>query len=310
MNKTLRISKNVILFSFTIILLFSVAGCFVLRKGQEMATKNKINIGIDSFDMSAYMDSNRKSIRVWTYKPKHWNDQDKIVFVMHGGGRNADDYLNAWVELADENNLLVVAPEFDNKFSKYTTRDYQEGNLFTFFGAKNPKSKWAYAVIENIFDHIKSSSSITNEKYDIFGHSAGGQFVHRMVMFMPESRIQTAIAANAGLYSFPNKNLKYPYGVKKTDIIPLTGLQNSYEKRLIILLGELDNDPNLGTFRKTKLAMEQGANRLERGTNFFNANAKLSKQNDWLFNWEMDTIKDVGHDYKKMAESAIEWIKN
>jgi hypothetical protein len=38
------------------------------------------------------------------------NDKDKIVsFVMHGGGRNADDYLNAWVELANKKTLLSSA---------------------------------------------------------------------------------------------------------------------------------------------------------------------------------------------------------
>ncbi len=309
MNRFFRIFKKVILYIFSILLLLSAAGyiyLYVLPKGPDITATSKINVGTDSFVIHAYKNSERKSIKVWTYKPENWNDKDKIVFVMHGGGRNADDYLNAWVELANKNNLLIIVPEFENKFSRYTTNDYQEGNLFTFFGTKNPKTEWAYTVVENIFDHIKSANNITNEQYDIFGHSAGGQFVHRMVMFMPESRIGTAIAANSGFYSFPNQNLKFPYGIKNT----ATDLQKSYKKRLIILLGELDNDPSLGTFRTTDLAMEQGANRLERGTTFFNANKELKNKNNWTFNWEMDTIKNVGHDYKKMSENAIEWIKN
>jgi hypothetical protein len=247
---------------------------------------------------------------VWTYKPQNWNDKDKIVFVMHGGGRNADDYLNAWVELADESNLLIVAPEFENKFSKYTTNDYQEGNLFTFFRTKNPKSEWAFTVVENIFDHIKSVNSVTNEQYDIFGHSAGGQFVHRMIMIMPESRIRTAISANSGFYSFPDENLEFPYGISNTDVKPNPDLKKVYEKKLVVLLGEFDNDASLGTFRTTELAMEQGKHRLERGTNFFNANKKKSEQNEWVFNWTIDTVKNVGHDYRKMSENSIEWIKN
>ncbi len=312
MNKAFRILRKVILYTFAILLLLTVAGyvyLYVLPKGPEITETNTMDSGIDSFVMYAYEDSERKSIKVWTYKPKSWKDQEKIVFVMHGGGRNADDYLNAWIELADKNNLLIVAPEFENKFSKYTTNDYQEGNLFTFFGTKNPKSEWAYTVVENIFDHIKSVNAITNSHYSIFGHSAGGQFVHRMLMIMPESRIETAIAANAGLYSLPDENLEFPYGLKKTDVKLNTHLPTAYKKRLIILLGELDNDPGLGTFRTTELAMEQGGHRLERGTNFFKANQKLSKQNDWVFHWEIDTIKNVGHDYRKMSKNAIKWIK-
>ncbi|MBU2920202.1 hypothetical protein KO504_02535 [Winogradskyella psychrotolerans] len=221
MQKTFKILKKGILYTFSILILLSITGyiyLYILPKGPEITTSDKINIGIGSFVIYAYKGSERKSIKVWTYKPESWNDKDKIVFVMHGGGRNADDYLNAWVELANKNNLLIIVPEFENKFSKYTTNDYQEGNLFTFFGTKNPKSEWAFTVVENIFDHIKSVNNITNKQYDIFGHSAGGQFVHRMVMLMPESSIGTAIAANSGFYSLSNEKLKFPYGIQKTDI--------------------------------------------------------------------------------------------
>ena len=309
MNKTFKVLKKIILYTFSVALLISVVGyiyLYVLPKGPEITATRKINVGIDAFVIHAYKDTERKSIKVWTYKPENWNDKNKIVFVMHGGGRNADDYLNAWIELANKNDLLIIAPEFENKFSKYTTNDYQEGNLFTFFGTENPKAEWAFTVVENIFDHIKSVNNITNEKYDIFGHSAGGQFVHRMVMLMPESRIGTAIAANSGFYSLPNENLEFPYGIKNTP----TDLQKSYKKRLVVLLGELDNDPSLGTFRRTDLAMEQGANRLERGTNFYNVNKELGNTNNWEFNWTIDTVKNIGHNYLKMSENAIDWIKS
>jgi predicted esterase len=313
MNKTITILKKTILYTFSIILLLTISGyiyLYVLPKGPKITETIPLKNGQDSFVMYAYQESERKSIKVWTYKPESWKDKNKVVFVMHGGGRNADDYLNAWIELADKNNLLIVAPEFENKFSKYTTNDYQEGNLFTFFGTKNPKSEWAYTVVENIFDHIKSVNSITNEQYDIFGHSAGGQFVHRMVMLMPESRIGTAISANSGFYSLPNEKLEFPYGIQNTGIDLKPELKKAYKKRLIILLGELDNDPSLGTFRTTDLAMEQGAYRLERGANFYKTNKELKNKNNWEFNWTIDTIKNVGHDYKKMSKNAIEWIKN
>lgn len=124
-------------------------------------------------------------------------------------------------------------------------------------------------------------------------------------MLMSESRIGTAIAANAGFYTLPNQKLKFPYGINNTEI----DLQKVYNKRLVILLGEKDNDPSLGTLRTTELAMQQGAHRLERGTTFFNANKKLKNKNNWTFNWAIDTIKNVGHDYKRMSLNALEWIK-
>ena len=312
MNKTFKILKKVFFTVILILIIFTVSGytyLYILPKGPELTETRTLKKETDSFVMYSYDDSERKSIKVWTYKPEYWKNEDKILFVMHGGGRNADDYLDAWKEIADSNNILVVAPEFENKYSKYTTNDYQEGNLFTFFGSKNPKEEWAYSVIENIFDYIKENNNITNETYDIFGHSAGGQFVHRMIMLMPEARIKTAIAANAGFYTFPDENLEYPYGSKNTPITD-NSIKKSFKKQLIILLGENDNDPKLGTFRETELAMKQGAHRLERGSNFYQKSTELATETFSIFNWEIDTIENVGHNYRKMSSQAVKYIAN
>jgi len=308
MSKTTKIFKKIIIYTISIISLLIISGyiyLYVLPKGPKITETAPIENGKDSFVMYAYKESERKTIKVWTYKPQDWKTGNKIVFVMHGGGRNADDYLDAWVKIAKTNNFLIVAPEFANKFSKYITNDYQEGNLFTFFGVKNPKEEWAYTVVENIFDRIKTVNAISNKTYDIFGHSAGGQFVHRMVLLMPEARIGTAIAANSGFYTFPNAILNFPYGMENTGLELDSDLAKAYKKDLIILLGALDNDPNLGTFRTTDLAMEQGANRLERGTNFYNANKESE-----VFNWHIDTVKNVGHNYREMSKSAVKWLVN
>ncbi len=125
---------------------------------------------------------------------------------------------------------------------------------------------------------------------------------------MPTSRIRTAISANSGFYSFPKKNLEYPYGIKNTEINFESDLQKSYKKRLVILLGQLDNDPSLGTFRTTDLAMKQGVHRLERGTNFYKANKELTNKKNWIFNWKIDTIANVGHNYRKMSEHSVKWL--
>lgn len=310
MHKLLKILKKVFIALMLILAIFILTGyiyLYKLPKGPEVTEVRELSKGADSFVMHAYENSGRKSIKVWTFLPENWKNRDRILFVMHGGGRNADDYLDAWKEIADENNILVIAPEFENKFSKYTTNDYQEGNLFTFFGTQNPREEWAYQVIENIFDHIKKTNNITNDNYDIFGHSAGGQFVHRMILLMPEARIKNAVAANAGFYTLPVWDLEYPYGLKHT---PSTNhsIQRSFKKQLIILLGEKDDDPALGTFRETPLAMQQGKHRLERGSYFYQKSSELSRQKSLAFNWKIDTVENVGHNYREMSSQAVSYI--
>lgn len=312
MNKIFKTLKKIFLALILVLIVLITSGyiyLYKIPKGPELTEVRTLKNKSDSFVMYAYKNSERKSIKVWTYKPENWKNRDRILFVMHGGGRNADDYLDAWKEISEKNNVLVIAPEFENKFSKYTTNDYQEGNLFTFFGSRNPKEEWAYQVIENIFDQIKKTNSITNENYNIFGHSAGGQFVHRMIMLMPEARIENAIAANAGFYTLPEEDLEYPYGLKNTPITD-SSIKESFTKKLIILLGENDNDPKLGTFRETELAMQQGKHRLERGSNFYKTANTLAKEKLWDFKWEIDTIQNVGHNYREMSSQAIKYIAN
>jgi hypothetical protein len=55
--------------------------------------------------------------------------------------------------------------------------------------------------------------------------------------------------------------------------------------------------------------MEQEAHRLERGTTFFNANKELMNKKNWTFNWEIDTIENVGHDYKKCLKMQLSGYK-
>ena len=309
--KALRILKKVTLFFVLFLVIITTLGyvyLYVLPKGLDVTEVKPIAEGRDTFVMYAYEESTRKSIRVWTYKPEHWQDEDKIVFVMHGGGRNADEYLDAWVELAEQDTLLIVAPEFESKFAHISTNDYQEGNLFTFFGTKNPQEEWAYSVIENIFDHLKATNDFPHTTYDMFGHSAGGQFVHRMVLLMPKARIGTAIAANAGFYTFPIQGQPYPYGWQRTSIG--NQIAQAYATRLVILLGELDNDPSLGTFRTTEPAMAQGPHRLARGSNFYQQSAVHSEEIGEAFLWELDTITEVGHNYRKMSEAALPWLRD
>ncbi|WEK57639.1 MAG: hypothetical protein P0Y52_14015 [Candidatus Brevundimonas phytovorans] len=258
--------------------------------------------GKGSFVMSAWKNSDRRTIRVWTYRPDAWSPEDPVLFVMHGMGRNAETYLDRWSEIADRKGILLIAPEFDSRFAEYITSDYQEGNLRNVFGAPNPESEWAFTAIENVVDHINAANDWSVTQYDMFGHSAGGQFVQRMVMVKPEARIRRAIAANAGTYAFPDSSIDFPYGVK--------GVSNdrgkSYARHLIILLGENDTDAEQGRLDQSARAMDQGDHRLERGMKFYAAAQADAEQRGLPFNWQVSTVPDVGHDFRRMSEAAGE----
>ncbi|MBI9035553.1 MAG: hypothetical protein JEZ03_13890 [Bacteroidales bacterium] len=247
------------------------------------------------------------SIRVWTYKPKAWTDTNKILFVMHGMNRNAEDYLDSWRQFAEAYRLLLVAPEFANDNFQEMSDDYQEGNVLDASGALNPKAEWAFTVVENIFDTIIRNNQYASYSYHIFGHSGGAQFVHRMLLFLPENRIEIAIAANAGYYTFVDFDMAYPYGIGNTEI-HFKSLTQSFKQKLIILLGEQDQDSNHIHLRQSTAANSQGEHRLERGTNFYQNAKEYAEQHQLDFYWQLDTIKNVGHNHHKMASRAVMYL--
>ena len=58
----------------------------------------------------------------------------------------------------------------------------------------------------------------TRQRYGLFGHSAGGQFVHRMVSFGFRDRVAVAVSANAGTYAMPDLSTPWPFGLGQTDV--------------------------------------------------------------------------------------------
>ena len=56
----------------------------------------------------------------------------------------------------------------------------------------------------------------TQDRYGLFGHSAGGQFVHRMLSFGFRDRVAVAISSNAGTYAMSNLVTPWPFGLGQT----------------------------------------------------------------------------------------------
>ncbi len=276
---------------------------YVLPKGPELTAPAATPEGKASFVIRAHDGAQHRTIRVWTYRPPAWSEGGKVLFVMHGMSRNAEQYLDTWIEAADAKSILLVAPEFDNTFYRFVTNDYQEGNLFTALGVANPQSEWAYSTIERIVDHLNETNAWSIASYDMFGHSAGGQFVQRMVMLAPDSRLGMGIAANGGSYTFPSEDVAFPYGLKGVDP-QVFDPAKAYGRKLVILLGGNDTDAAQGVLDESPPAMQQGRHRLERGRNLFDAARSAASEQGLPFMWDVQTVPDVGHENAKMSAAA------
>lgn len=244
-----------------------------------------------------------KNIRVWTYVPSTSRKDAPIVFVMHGIKRNGEDYLKPWKAVADRHHCVVLVPEFSNE-AWPKSRSYNYGNVFGANGRVNAKKEWSYTAIDAIFDHYRKQHGNTVKKYHIFGHSAGSQFVHRMVQLVDGLQVDVAVTANAGSYTAPDFRVAWPYGLKGTSVRP-KALKKSLGLRLHVLLGEEDNDPNHMYLSKKAGAMAQGPHRLARGKYFYDEAKKAATTFKVKLKWTLSTVPGVGHSNRRMVPATV-----
>jgi poly(3-hydroxybutyrate) depolymerase len=240
---------------------------------------------------------------VWYWAPDGQAAAAPVLVVLHGFQRNAEAYRDAWLPYAARHGVLLLVPEFNQK-DHAGPRAYEVGNM------RNPErtaflpsGDWAFSAIEQVFDAARQKFLSGQDRYSLYGHSAGGQLVHRMLTFMPEARIETAIAANAGAYTMPWPEERFPYGLRGA---PWTeaGLARLLAHRLILLLGEADTDETHPVLLKSPEALRQGRHRLERGQTYYREGREMAASLASPFGWELVTVPGVGHSNTAMAAAA------
>ncbi|MEC5317622.1 hypothetical protein VSX61_01515 [Brenneria populi subsp. brevivirga] len=248
-----------------------------------------------------------KKMTVFSYRPPNADADSPVVFVLTGVRRNADDYRNSWIENARKNNLIVIVPRFAK--TDYPGADgYNLGNMENVATHRlNPKGQWSFSVIDDLFADLQQQGITRQHGYYLFGNSAGCQFVHRMLTFMPEANVKAAVCAAAGWWTLPDVENPWPYGLKKAPVeVSKKQLADYFAKPMLITVGEKDNDPYHPLLRRSYQAMAQGDSRLVRAKNYFLTARQQAKHDKIDLNWRFTTVPDVGHNGTKMSAYAAE----
>lgn len=247
-------------------------------------------------------------IEIYYHIPEGNMKNMPVQFVMHGDNRNGDGYRDAWIKKSNEYGFVTICPNFAKDI--FGDEEYHRGNLQASDKSQNPESFYVYNLIDEIFDFFIDNSASKAKKFNIYGHSAGGQFVHRMLTFRGGRRIGTAVSANAGWYTVPTNEINFPYGVGdpsgKTPGYTFDK-KSFYAAPLTILLGTADT-LRTKNLNQSKRADKQGKNRLERGNNYYNWCKADAEKLGYEFNWKIDYVEGVGHSNKKMGPAAADII--
>lgn len=279
--------KTIRLFTFTLIILFSI---FV--KSSEV--QKLIYAAWDKPDVELF------------YKlPKEINPDTKVLFIIHGGSRDAERHLSYWMDHAKDKNVILIAPHFTKENFPY----YQTLGMATFSGKIiNDKSQWLDNSIKNFFIFFKNKYSLKNDKYLMFGFSGGAQFIHRYLMYGNDKAIEKAAIGSAGWYTFIS-NEQFPYGIKNMPI-EAGRIEWLLSQEILFLLGSKDNNPNDSSLNKSRGAKKQGKHRLERGDAYFKNLITIGDRFNVPFRWRYKLVEGLDHSTKHMSQAAALFILN
>jgi dienelactone hydrolase len=243
------------------------------------------------------------ALRVFISRPNDHAEAIPVVIVMHGVKRNADEYRDQWHELASQHGFLLAVPRF-SQADFPGAEGYNLGNTLDPAGQPNPAELWSFAVLEPLFDELRKRYGLNTQKYSLYGHSAGGQYVHRFLLHNPAARVCRYVPANAGWYTLPDFGQAFPYGLDGSRVTR-EQLKAALQLPVTILLGDRDIDSGDPNLRHTPEADAQGLTRLARGFSFFESARLAAIEHDVSFNWHIATVLGVDHDNSRMAPAAI-----
>lgn len=244
------------------------------------------------------------TIEVFYHIPEAYDRAEMPVVVgFHGNDRDCSYWIETWKEFADKEGFMFFIPWFRN--GAFPTRRYQEVGIKDSDGNIQPEKYRTTALVDSLIGHILKCSGTKDDMVTVYGHSAGGQFVHRFMLLNDSPFVRKAIIGNPGWFTFPTDEEDYPYGIGNLPEINSTRLKNMLAKNIDLQLAEGDTIRE-SFLRKTPEADRQGLNRMERGNNFFEALKALAAKNNWAFNWRKVYVPNVGHDAVAMSRHAAE----
>lgn len=277
--------------------------------------------GAGSIEFTHYKPFKKQPINLLYYIPTKGNVRNmQVIISMPGSQRVGKTQIDAWEPLAEKHGFVVLVPEMmQNK--GYRKNSYRFG--FVSRSLKNgefklrPRQKWTFQLIEEIFDYYVSETNSKVKQYDLFGQSAGAQFVERFVMTMHDARYRRAIASNAGQYTYPDPSglhhpdgtlcdhPGWPHSVSDTPFANKEHLRKVFKRDFVIHIGTKDRQDLLvrdkltdtigGTKFKYNFFHIMGATRYDRAHHFYNYSKRIAEELGLEFNWRLVENIGVGH---------------
>jgi len=174
------------------------------------------------------------------YLPRNISTDPDIVVLVHGTpdkGKTAFDmaqlYIEQWTAFAEETGSIVLSIAFD-QYNYGSIEGGQLGGYRSLMG----RSTTADVFAEEVVDYYRAAFDIEDQRFYLYGHSAGGQLLARYSVTHPE-RVKGGIISAAGRYPYPDPLVAWPFGMGRL----LTPFQWADDPREPEIMLDVQPDP-------------------------------------------------------------------
>lgn len=231
-----------------------------------------------------------------------------LVLVQHGVLRNGDDYRDFWIPAAERYGLQIIATTFSNE-DWPGVESYNNGSVWAPDGSLVPPERWAYGALPALLSQLRAEGVLQQQAVYLFGHSAGGQFVHRLASLVGVAGLAGVVAANPGWYTLADDALAFPEGLAGIGLAP-GALGRLLQTPLVILAGEQDTDTADPNLPAEPAALRQGPHRFARAGHYYAAAQAQAARLGLPLVWQLHRIPGIGHDGEAMsAVCAHGWFE-
>ena len=242
-----------------------------------------------------------EQIDVHIYRPKRCSrTPGPLLLVFAGYERNAIEYVRRARRVGREHCMTVLVPDLDR--GRFPRSRYQRAGVSR-KSLRSGANACMGRFLRGLQAWAREREGRPDARFVMFGHSAGAQMLSRVAAYCPVPDTDRIIITNPSSYVGPSLIDPAPFGF--ADILDVgareAALASYLSKPITVYLG--DRDTGDERLDKSRYALRQGRNRLERGLNVYAAARSMAAERGWAFGWRLVIAASVGHSSRDMLQA-------
>lgn len=225
------------------------------------------------------------------YVPDSGTSQAPIFVAVHGLACNPHDLARVFSAYCEQAGVVMLAPIF-------TTEQHGDYQRLGRVG----RGVRADIALDRCVAEVVTLTNADAGQLHLFGYSGGAQFIHRYLMAHPH-RVAGAAAASAGWYTFPDRQVRFPYGVRPQRRLPGVNFNPEEFLRVPITVLVGRDDVNGEHLRSTeRVNRQQGKTRVDRARNWVAAMRATAQAYGYEPRVSCVEVPEVDHSFTKFCE--------